>query len=51
MINRGGPATNDWDILAYFTWPNRPVNHRLVSKISNGNKYMGIKPMSAKDLD
>lgn len=51
MIARGGPSTNDQDILAYFTRPTRSINHRLVGEIRTGSKHKAIKAASAEDLD
>ncbi|WP_458792290.1 DUF3644 domain-containing protein [Yoonia sp. MH D7] len=51
MIDRGGPATNDQDILAYFTRPTRSINHRLISEIRTGAKHKTIKQASEEDLD
>ena len=51
MITRGGPFTNNQDILAYFTRPTRSVNHRIISEIRSGAKYKTLKPASNDDLD
>ncbi len=37
---------NDQTILAYFTRPNRTINHRLVSQIRNGVAHQAIPPAS-----
>lgn len=51
MIDRGGPFTNDQDILAYFTRPTRSVNHRLIGEIRGGKKHKSVKPATSDDLD
>jgi hypothetical protein len=51
MVNRGGPFTNDQDILAYFTRPTRSVNHRLIGEIRHEAKNKAVKPTSDDDLD
>ena len=39
VVARGGPFTNDQDILAYFTRPTRSVNHLLISEIRKEAKH------------
>lgn len=51
MISRGGPFTNDQDILSYFTRPTRSINHRLIGEIRNESKHKTIKIASDDDLD
>ena len=51
MMTRGGPFTNDQDILANFTRPTRSVNHRLISEIRTESKHKAIKSASDDDLD
>lgn len=51
MVARGGPYTNDQDILAYFTRPTRSVNHRLIAEIRTEAKHKAIKAASEDDLD
>ncbi len=41
---------NDQSILAYFTRPNRTINHRLISQIRNGHRFSTIRPASKKKL-
>ncbi|MER9865459.1 DUF3644 domain-containing protein, partial [Mesorhizobium sp. M0185] len=51
MIARGGNATNDQDILAYFTRPTRTVNHRLIGEIRSGAKHKDVKAADEEDLN
>jgi hypothetical protein len=51
MIARGGSFTNDQEILAYFTRPNRTVNHRLIGEIRNSSKHKDVKAAEEVDLD
>lgn len=51
MIARGGPFTNDQDILAYFTRPTRSINHRLIAEIRIEKKHKALKAASSGDLD
>ena len=41
---------NDQSILAYFTRPNRTVNHRLISQIRNGTRYASIGIATKNEL-
>ena len=41
---------NDQDILAYFTRPNRSINHRVVSEIRKGKKHKALNPASEEQL-
>lgn len=48
MIGKGG--MNDQDILAYFTRPNRSINHRAIREIRRGEKHTRIKAASDQEL-
>lgn len=41
---------NDQDILAYFTWPTRSINHAQILEIRNGSKHASIKAASSEEL-
>ena len=41
---------NDQDILAYFTWPTRSINHARNLEICNGSKHASIKAASSEEL-
>lgn len=41
---------NDQSILAYFTRPNRTVNHRLIGQIRTGARFADVKAASKKQL-
>lgn len=43
-------AKTDQDILAYFTWPTRSVNHRVIAQIRRGAKHTDIEPATAITL-
>ncbi len=42
---------NDQTILAYFTRPNRSINHRLISQIRKGVIHKGIVSVSKDDME
>ena len=48
MLDKGG--MNDQDILAYFTRPNRSINHRAISEIRRGDKHARVKAASDAGL-
>ena len=41
---------NDQDVLAYFTRPNRSINHRVIAEIRTGRKHKNLKPASEAEL-
>lgn len=43
-------AKTDQDILAYFTWPTRSVNHRVIAQIRRGAKHTDVEPATAITL-
>jgi hypothetical protein len=49
MLARGG--YNDQDILAYFTRPNRSVNHRAISEIRTEKKHKASRVATTEELD
>ncbi|HEX8193513.1 MAG TPA: DUF3644 domain-containing protein [Allosphingosinicella sp.] len=48
MLAAGGKA--DQDILAYFTWPTRSVNHREVAQIRTGERHTDVPAAQASEL-
>ena len=48
MLEQGGMS--DQDILAYFTRPNRSINHRAIGEIRRREKHTRIKVASEEDL-
>ncbi len=41
---------NDQSILAYFTRPNRTVNHRLIAQIRKGTRHAEVNAAPKKEL-
>ena len=46
-----GTFGNDQDILAYFTRPNRSINHARILEIRRDDKHARIRPSTDKELD
>ena len=43
-------SRSDQDVLAYFTWPTRSINHREIAQIRTGAKHRQIQPASSEAL-
>lgn len=43
-------SRSDQDVLAYFTWPTRSINHREIAQIRTGVKHRQIQPASPEAL-
>ncbi|KQN18065.1 hypothetical protein ASE89_07000 [Sphingomonas sp. Leaf30] len=43
-------SRSDQDVLAYFTWPTRSINHREIAQIRTGAKHRQIEPASPEAL-
>jgi Protein of unknown function (DUF3644). len=45
-----GTFGNDQDILAYFTRPNRSINHARISEIDTGHKHANVRTATDEEL-